>query len=181
MSSAYRILPHYTYDDWVQWEGKWELIEGIPFAMSPAAVPKHQQISAELISEFIFSLRKVKCKTCRVYSPIDFKISEDIILEPDILIVCDEIKKNYLDFPPVLVIEILSPSTALKDRNTKFQIYQQQKIKYYLIIDVNIESIEVYELINDTYKLHSLNDHELFEFKLHDSCNITPDLKSIWA
>ncbi|WP_301924323.1 hypothetical protein [Ferruginibacter sp.] len=38
MSSAVKILPHYTYEDHCQWEGRWEIIEGIPFAMSPAPV-----------------------------------------------------------------------------------------------------------------------------------------------
>lgn len=31
-------LPHYTYDDYVTWEGRWELIQGIPYAMTPAPV-----------------------------------------------------------------------------------------------------------------------------------------------
>lgn len=36
-------LPHYTYDDYAQWEGRWEIIEGVPYAMSPAPTIKHQQ------------------------------------------------------------------------------------------------------------------------------------------
>ena len=56
-------------------------------------------------------------------------------MQPDLLIVCDEIKQSYLDFPPVLVVEIISPSTALKDRNNKLNVYQHFGIKYYLIID----------------------------------------------
>ena len=42
-------LPHYTYDDYVQWEGRWELIKGIPFAMVPAPVmpaPAHEEARA---------------------------------------------------------------------------------------------------------------------------------------
>jgi hypothetical protein len=44
--TALRIedLPHYTYDDYVQWEGNWEIINGIPYAMSPAPSKKHQQL-----------------------------------------------------------------------------------------------------------------------------------------
>lgn len=44
MSSAIKILPHYTYEDYRQWERQWELIDGIPFAMSPAPTPRHQLI-----------------------------------------------------------------------------------------------------------------------------------------
>ncbi len=49
---------------------------------------------------------------------------------------CGEIKNKYLDFAPALVAEILSPSTVLKDRHSKFSIYEQQGILYYLIIDI---------------------------------------------
>ncbi len=34
MLIADRYRPHYTYNDYCQWEGKWELIEGIPYALS---------------------------------------------------------------------------------------------------------------------------------------------------
>lgn len=42
----------------------------------------------------------------QIYDLIDYKISEDTILIPDILIVCGEINKPCLDFPPALVVEI---------------------------------------------------------------------------
>ncbi|WP_114789753.1 Uma2 family endonuclease [Niabella yanshanensis] len=128
MSSGYRLLPHYTYNEWKRWEGKWELIDGIPYAMSPSPLPKHQKAAAELRYEFTSALKKSKCTKCRAYDPLDYKITDDTILIPDILIVCDEIKKPCLDFAPSLVVEILSPATALKDRNTKYQLYEQQQI-----------------------------------------------------
>ena len=42
MSSVIKILPYYTYEDYCHWEGRWELIDGIPYAMSPAPNPIHQ-------------------------------------------------------------------------------------------------------------------------------------------
>jgi Uma2 family endonuclease len=179
MSNAYKLLPHYTYDDWIHWEGKWELIEGIPYAMSPSPMPKHQRVAAELSTEFAIALRKSKCRKCKVYHPIDYKIADDTIFEPDILIVCGEIKKPYLDFPPALVVEILSPSTALKDRNTKFHFYEEQKVKYYLIVDADKEAIEIYQLINNKYQLQLFTNE--FEFVLEDDCSITASLKNIFA
>jgi len=176
MGLANKILPHYTYDDYLNWEGRWELIEGHPIAMSPMPVPLHQQIAGNLFLEFKQSLKN-KCKDCKVYLPLDYKINEDTILQPDILIVCDTIKKPYLDFPPELVAEILSPSTALRDRNTKYQIYEQQGVKYYLIVDVDKKIIEVYELINGKYTLQSHSDD--FVFNLSE-CSITAELKNIW-
>ncbi|MGN6617995.1 MAG: Uma2 family endonuclease [Ilyomonas sp.] len=179
MSRAYKILPHYTYDDWKLWEGKWELIEGIPFAMSPSPVPEHQRVAAEINYEFIAAIKKSGCKKCKVYHPIDFVISNDTILEPDILIVCKEIQKNFLDFPPSLVVEILSPSTALKDRNSKYHLYEQQRVKYYLIVDPDTKSIEIYELKNDQYVLQSFEKE--FTFLLKDDCSVTTSFETIWG
>jgi len=144
MSIASKYRPYYTYEDYCQWEGRWELIEGMPYAMSPAPTPGHQRVSAILIRRFE---ALEKCKNCTVYQPLDWKITEDTIVQPDLLVVCDEIKKKYLDFPPVLVVEILSPSTASKDRGEKMELYQQQQVKYYLIVDPHFKKVAIYEWI----------------------------------
>ncbi|MDQ2863634.1 MAG: Uma2 family endonuclease [Bacteroidota bacterium] len=178
MGIADKILPHYTYDEWVHWEGKWELIEGFPVAMSPTPIPPHQRAAAELITEFTLALRKSLCKKCKVYDSLDYKIANDTILVPDILIICGEVKKNYLDFAPSLVVEILSPSTALRDRHTKFELYQQQGVKYYLIVDADKKSIEVYMLKDAIYTLQKLN--KSFTFHLDNNCSTTPDMSSIF-
>ncbi len=177
MGLSNKIIPHYTYDDYVHWEGHWELIEGYPIAMSPMPVPAHQQLSANLIYEFKDELKK-KCKDYRVYSPMDYKISDDTTIQPDVLIVCGKIKKPYLDFPPVLTVEILSPSTMLRDRNTKYLIYQEQGVKYYLIVEVDKKVIEIYQLINGKYELQSYVNG--FEFQMGETCIISPFLDNIW-
>lgn len=178
MSGAYKLLPHYTYNEWKLWEGKWELIDGIPYAMSPSPLPRHQRVSAEMIYEFSAALKKSNCIQCKVYDPIDYRITDDTILIPDILIVCDEIKKPYLDFAPALVAEILSPSTALKDRNTKYQLYEQQQVKYYLIIDTDTREIEIYELKDHKYTLQPFSTP--FAFELSADCNVVVELGNIF-
>jgi Uma2 family endonuclease len=140
MGLSNKILPHYTYQDYICWEGRWELIEGHPFAMSPLPVPKHQQVAGNLLYEFKSELKKI-CTGCKAYLPLDYKVADDTVLQPELLIICQEIHKKYIDFPPVLVVEILSPSTVLKDRNTKFEIYQSEKVKYYMIVDPQSESL----------------------------------------
>ncbi|MEO7045237.1 MAG: Uma2 family endonuclease, partial [Ferruginibacter sp.] len=93
MPLTQKILPHYTYDDYIHWEGRWELIEGHPIAMSPQPILKHQRIASELNSLFIVSKKKNNCNKCKVYEPIDYKIAEDTIIQPDLSIVCKETKK----------------------------------------------------------------------------------------
>jgi Uma2 family endonuclease len=177
MSGAIKILPHYTYSDYEQWEGQWELIEGIPYAMSPLPVPKHQKVATALSSEFTVALKK--CEECTAYQPIDYRISDDTILQPDMLVVCGEITKKYLDFAPALVVEILSPSTALKDRHSKYGIYESQGIPYYLIISLDTEEVEVYRLNNGNYSLQQKGKSFSYTFSLAE-CSATIDFNEIW-
>ncbi len=178
MSTAYKILPHYTYADYLHWEGKWELIDGIPYAMSPAPKPRHQAVAGNLHAEFRAALKKGKCG-CTAYQPIDYKISEDTVLNPDLLIVCKPIEKAFLDFPPDLVAEILSPATALKDRHTKFEIYQQQQVPYYLIIDTDRNTLEVFQLVENVYQQLGVDEMAPFTFQF-SGCSANIVLNDIW-
>jgi len=175
--SSVQILPKYTYNDYVQWEGKWEVIRGIPYAMAPAPVPKHQYLANTIAVEFTIALKK--CRKCKMFQPVDYKITDETIIQPDLFIVCKEIKKKFLDFPPALVIEILSPATALKDRHTKFEIYQQQKIRYYLIVSPEEETVEIYEMENEEYVLRKKEHAFTYTFSLED-CEATVDFNEIW-
>ncbi len=173
---AARILPHYNYEDWVAWEGRWEIIDGIPYAMSPMPVPRHQSIASNLGAVFFNALKS--CKKCKAYQAIDFKVAEDTIVQPDFLIVCGQIQKKFLDFPPSLVAEILSPSTALKDRHSKFEIYEKQKVAYYIIINPQTEQVEIFSFKNDAYEL--MQDAHNFTFTFEDHCTASIDFSEIW-
>jgi len=54
------------------------------------------------------------------------------------------IKKQFLDFPAALVVEVLSPATMLKDRLTKFSIYEKFAIKYELIADEDKNEVKYF-------------------------------------
>ena len=174
MSIAEKYRPHYTYDDYCLWEGRWELIEGMPYATSPAPNLRHQWIATELGAKFSIALKG--CKNCRVYQPIDWKIKENTVVQPDLSIICKPVNTNlYLDFPPGLVIEILSPSTAQKDRREKFELYELQQVKYYLIIDPAFKKVEVFEFISTNYQPVAVSPAS-FNFLLDDcSVNIAFD------
>ena len=176
MSIAEKYRPHYTYDDYVEWEGRWELIEGMPYAMSPLPVPEHQRISLNLCMLLQDGLKD--CKQCKVYPPIDWKIADDTVVQPDVLIVCNKIEKKYLDFSPILVAEILSPSTAAKDRGLKMELYRMQGVKYYCLIDWQFKKIEIYELLADAYQPVSVNP-DTFQFLLN-TCKADINFQNIW-
>ena len=177
MSIAEKYRPSYTYEDYCQWEGRWELIEGMPYAMSPLPVPDHQRVCGNLFTILKYSLRN-DCKKCKVYLPLDWKISDDTIVQPDLLTVCEKIEKKYLDFPPAFVAEILSPSAAAKDRNIKMELYHAQGVKYYCILDIQFKKIEIYELINSLYKPVSVNPSN-FDFTF-DTCEAHVSFEDLW-
>ncbi len=177
MSIAEKYRPSYTYEDYCQWEGRWELIEGMPYAMSPLPVPDHQNVCGNLFAILRESLQG-NCKNCRVYLPLDWKISDDTIVQPDLLIVCKKIEKKYLDFSPVLVIEVLSPSTASKDRGEKMEIYRMQQVKYYCIVDAQFKKIEIYQLTDNLYHPVSVNP-SIFQFNF-DNCEVNVNLENLW-
>ena len=178
MSSAVKILPSYTFEDWLQWEGQWELIYGIPYAMSPMPIPEHQRIGGNIFTEFRLALRSCNCN-CKAYQPLDYKVSEETILQPDMLVVCGDIRKKFLDFAPELIVEILSPSTALKDRHTKVEIYQAQQVKYFIIISCDTQEVEVYALTNKRFELKSKGKDIQFEFDF-EGCKTLIEFEKIW-
>ncbi len=178
--NAVKLLPYYTYKDYCNWEGRWELIDGIPFAMSPAPTPRHQWLLINITSELKNAIMKSKCKHCKVYDFIDVKIEEDTILQPDCSVVCKPITKKFLDFAASLVVEILSPATALKDRHAKFSIYEKFGMKYYMIVDEEKEDIEIYLLKSSKYILQKIMPKKPFIFSFGDDCKIEVLLQNVW-
>ena len=74
---------NYTYEDYARWEGDWELIDGIPVAMSPAPSIEHQSVAGELAFQLRAQLRG--CPQCRVLHEVDYKIDEETVVRPDVL------------------------------------------------------------------------------------------------
>ncbi len=176
--NARKYLPNYSYKDYEQWEGRWELIDGIPYAMSPAPNARHQRISARLARYFDEALDM--CKPCKVYMPIDYRIDENTVVQPDLSIVCEDWEGQYLQVPPALVVEILSGSTAHKDRNLKYELYEQQQVGYYLIVNPLDETIDIYRY-NDGYELAATMDKTQTEFHFEiPDCSFSIDFSKIW-
>ncbi|MDB5197898.1 MAG: hypothetical protein JWP88_2269, partial [Flaviaesturariibacter sp.] len=149
------------------------------FAMSPAPRPEHQSVAGNLHSEFRTALKKSGCD-CQVYQPIDYKITEETVFNPDLLVVCKPIEKAFLDFPPEVVVEILSPATFIKDRNTKFTFYEGEQIPYYLIIDVEKRIVEVYKInVEGKYERMEIDQSHPFDFTL-PGCGFSMIFNDIW-
>ena len=150
-----------TYRDYLTWpEGeRWELISGVAYNMSPAPSPMHQRVLIALSTQLYHLFEG---KPCAVYlAPFDVRLPEknqretDIstVVQPDISIVCDasKIDRKGCKGAPDMVIEILSPATAKKDRREKFRLYERHQVKAYWIVSPLDEIIEVFTLKDGKY------------------------------
>lgn len=146
----------YTYGDYLKWtdEQRYELINGKIYLLSPAPSRSHQEILVELLRQFSMYLFD---KGCKVYTaPFDVRLPDgeeedrDIqtVVQPDILVICDEDKldKRGCRGAPELIIEIISPSSGVRDRKEKRNLYEKHGVKEYWLVDYNEKTVEVYLL-----------------------------------
>ncbi len=116
MSPAPRYQPHYSVADYLQWEGDWELWDGVAVAMSPSPLGPHDRAAAKLVFQIESCLRAQGC-SCATYAGLDWIVSDDTVVRPDVMVVCGDQPGRCLERPPALAIEILSDATVEKDRH----------------------------------------------------------------
>ena len=173
---AYK-LPHYTYEDYKTWKGDWELIEGIPYAFSPSPFWKHQRLSLLIAMELEKALEK--CNECFVCQEIDWIISYDTVVKPDIVVVCSKIDDyDHIKTTPSIIFEIVSKSTAIKDEKVKFEIYQKEGVKYYILVYSEFEKIKIFELKNRKYEKIFEGKEGSFTFNI--KCPVSINFSNIW-
>lgn len=173
-------VPRYTYNDYKLWEDRWELIDGIAYAMSPSPMIRHQNISGKITSELLQLFEK--CKKCQVLLPVDWKIDEGTVVQPDNSVICHKPKHQaYLTKAPKIIFEILSKSTAKKDKTVKFDLYEKEGVNYYVIVDPDEEIAKVYQLQSGRYvKVIDATDEKV-QFELPECEEINEfDFSRIW-
>ncbi len=146
----------YSYADYLQWpdEERWEIIDGVPYDMSPAPSTKHQSISMELGRQIANYLRDKECQVFAapfdVRLPLNEEKDEEIynIVQPDLSVICDPSKldEQGCKGAPDLVIEIISPFTAKKELNEKFNLYERSGIPEYWVVFPKFNVVVVYSL-----------------------------------
>ena len=125
-----------------------ELIDG-HFVMTPAPGSNHQTISGALYRRLWSALQGTGLKV--LTAPFDVVLGSHVV-EPDLVVApASDITSDYLPVPPLLVIEIISPSTAHLDRGRKRDIYAEAGIPHYWIVEPNTPAVTVYELADSTY------------------------------
>ena len=150
--AALDYLPHYTLEDYDRWEGDWELIDGVPFAMAPSPLPRHQRMGHILMMEMEPQLEV--CPDCRLYYELDWRAATDTVLRPHLLVVCGPIDEDQpLTITPSLVVEMVSPSSKAYDRELKSMMYARFGVNYYVLAEPKTGHVEAFRWTKGGYKL----------------------------
>lgn len=153
----------YTYADYLLWQFKErvELIKGKIFRMSPAPNSFHQDISGNLFFELRSYINK---GTCKLYAaPFDVRLINHkestadnqiiTVVQPDLCVICDRTKideKGCIGAPD-LIIEILSPGNSKKEMDIKYDLYEENGVKEYWIVNPSEMTISIFVLQNCKY------------------------------
>jgi len=176
----------YTYADYLEWEGneRVQLVNGKVFLMASPSVA-HQAIQVELLTEFNIWLRG---KPCRVFgSPLDVRLfpkndkSDNTVVQPDLLVVCDQSKldKSSVNGPPNLVIEIVSPLNTHSELLLKFQYYLKAGIQEYWVVEPDIKKVCVHIYDNGRYISTIYEDNDRIPVNVLPGLEIA--LEALWA
>lgn len=138
---------------------RYELVDGA-LVVTPAPTPRHQRVSGNLY----VALRSACPPDLEVfYAPLDVVLTDDTVLQPDLLVARRAaLADQNLPGPPLLAVEVLSPSTRLIDTDLKRARYQAAGCPSYWIVDPDEPSITAWRLHGGEYveTAHATRDEQ---------------------
>jgi Uma2 family endonuclease len=173
-----------TADEFLAWDErqaiKHEFVRGEVFAMA-GGEDRHYSLALNLA----IALRQhLGGSGCRVYGG-DVKLrveAADCFFYPDLMVTCSaaDAADRLVKREPVLVVEVLSPSTAAFDRGEKFAAYRQlPSLAEFLLVDVDARSCELYRKGSDgLWVLHPTQGEEPLQLA---SVELTVSAQALWA
>lgn len=125
-----------------------ELIDGV-LVVTPAPGLAHQQVVGEL-----YLLLRQGCPPDLqvLLSPFDVTLSDDTVMEPDLLVArTRDLTTRDLPVPPLLAVEVLSPSTRVVDQTLKRARLEAAGCRSYWLVDPHEPSLLALELVEGAY------------------------------
>ncbi len=151
-----------SYEEFLDWADEDTLAEWVngEVIMTSPASQQHQKIS-DFLSFILHTFTEERALGTVLSAPFQMKLENG--REPDIIFVATEhlgrLKKNYLDGPADLAVEIISPESAARDRGDKFYEYARGGVPEYWLIDPLGEQVDFYRLAGDRYET-AFSGHE---------------------
>ena len=139
----------FTYEDYrtAPPDRRYELLDGDLF-MVPAPNLKHQTVQLELATQLTRFI-KDRALGKLFIAPCDVVLSDTDVVQPDLLFVCRERQHllsggENVQGAPDLVVEILSPATADRDRGYKHALYGRYGVTEYWLVDPAAETVQIH-------------------------------------
>ncbi len=159
---AMNVSTKFTYNDYLLMpdEKRYELLDG-EFYMVPSPNEAHQRVSGNL--GFLLRQHVRESGLGFVYdAPFDVVLSVEDVVQPDILYISKEraniVTENNVSGSPDLVVEVISSSSAKRDREIKSKIYSKYGVKEYWIVNPIVSNIEVRSLKDGLFETVSTYD-----------------------
>lgn len=139
-----------TYEDYARIPAdgnRHEIIEG-EWYTTPAPGVWHQRGSRDLGHVLHEHVKRDRLGEV-FHAPIDVLLSDEDIVQPDIIFISNSrssiITDKNIQGAPELVVEILSPSTQAIDRGVKQRLYERAGVREYWIVDTAAKTVEIHE------------------------------------
>ena len=157
-----------------------EIIDGDHY-MSPAPGTDHQRISRRIQFQLMTQLEQTGIG--EVFdAPTDLQLSDFDIVQPDLMVILGErgacVSPTKIIGPPSLVVEILSPSTSLRDRSLKLDLYARAGVAEYWIADPEEREVVRFVLEDGRYR-EAGHHHEEIIFS-RGTVSASVDLTAVW-
>lgn len=163
------VKPKYLgIPEFLEWESqqetRHELLDGEIVAMTGGTFA-HARLITRLVTKLSNHLDKTPC----VVLSSDFKVqaAEDFFY-PDVVVTCTQQEnQDLLCRAPKLIIEVLSNSTADKDRHEKRLAYQHiESLEEYVLVAQEVKCVEIYRRADDWQV--SIHTHGVVELRSVD-------------
>ena len=158
-------LPSFTFEHYLEWENRQplrhEFIRGEVFAMTGAS-DLHNELSGNLYTLLRQHLRGTECRV--FMADVKLRVeAADCGFYPDLLVTCAESDRadRHVKRSPVVMVEVLSASTAAFDIREKFAAYRQLvSLQEYVLVDQERIRIQVYRRLNEQWFVDSVGPGE---------------------
>ncbi|WP_310449896.1 Uma2 family endonuclease [Sulfuritalea sp.] len=161
MGLPQRDLECHTYAEYAAWpdDVRYELIDGIAYAMGPAPARRHQEVAGEMFRQIADALEG---SPCRPYiAPFDVRLPRageaddkiDTVVQPDISVICDKAKLDERGCrgAPDWIVEVLSPGSAGHDQVVKRELYERVGVREYWLVHPVDKVVTIYLLVTGAY------------------------------
>ncbi len=159
-----------------------EIIDGMHVA-SPSPITRHQYVSKRLHHQ-LYTFIELPDHGEVFYAPMDVELGRYDVFEPDLLVILNDnaqiIEESHIRGVPDLAVEILSPSTASRDRGIKRDRYEKAGIPEYWVVDATKNQVEVHVLDPITAEFRPpVIARESLEYRFSTG-SVTIDLTQVW-